>query len=58
MGLCSPIVITNVEFFYGFALAFTEGGGNAQFTASATAILAAAAGGGILLISGLFGLAG
>lgn len=58
IGMTSPIVITNVDFFYGFGLAFTQGGGNTTFTATAAAIVAAAVGGGLMVAAGLIGIAG
>jgi hypothetical protein len=58
IGLCSPIIVTNVEFFYGFGLAFSTGGGDPAFSTAAAALLAAAAGGGLMVASSFFGLAG
>jgi hypothetical protein len=58
IGITSPIVFANVDFFYGFSNAFTTGGGDGSFAYSATALIAAAAGGGLMVGAGLIGLAG
>ena len=58
IGVASPIVVSNVTFFYGYAQAFALGGGDSSFSTAATALIAAAAGGGLMLAGGVFGLAG
>ena len=58
IGVCSPVVFNNAEFFYGLVDAFSAGGGNSSFSYSAGALLAAAAGGGVMVAAGLVGLAG
>jgi hypothetical protein len=58
IGVSSPVVFNNADFFYSFTKTFSDGGGDSSFAYSSTALLAAAAGGGLMVASGLFGLAG
>jgi len=58
IGVASSLIVDNVQFFYGFAEAYSVGGGDPGFTIAVGALAAGIAGAGLMLIAGLFGLAG
>jgi len=58
IGVCSPIIASQVQFFYGMLQVFDKAGASTSISYSAGALIAAAAGGGLMVGAGVFGIAG